>query len=108
MSDRNNAYTVLARRLKELRPHDFLDLLVPVVGAADAVCTLDQLIARAEAHGDTTSARRLKIESMQARAGFERTLHHVVEVIAESDDGDLVDELLGGDGRSLADVLLDG
>jgi hypothetical protein len=109
MADRN-AYRMLARRVKELRRHDFLDLLVPVVGAADAVCTLDQLIARAEAHGDTASARRLKAESLRQRAALDHAVFRVIEAISDEPDGtDLISALMGGDDdRLLADVLLDG
>jgi hypothetical protein len=107
MSDRNDAYRVLARRLKELRPHDFLDVLLPVAGAADAVATLERLAARAEAAGDLADARRLKVEALRARAAYDHAVHHVVEAIAEEPGGaDLVSALMGGDGRTLAEILL--
>jgi hypothetical protein len=106
MSDRSS-YRLLAMRLKELRPHDFLDLLEPAVSAGAEVRILERLVARAEAAGDIGEARRLKVVAMRARAAAERAVHRVVEAISEMDDGDLVDELLGGDGRSLVDVLLD-
>ena len=47
---------------------------------------------------------------MRARAAFGRALGEVEEAISEADpEGeDLVAALLGDDGRTLADVLLDG
>jgi hypothetical protein len=105
MADRNS-YRALARRLKELRPHDFLDVLEPAISAAAEVRILERLVARAETAGDIGEARRLKVAAMRARAAAEPAVHRVVEAISEMDDGDLVDELLGGDGRSLVDVLL--
>jgi hypothetical protein len=105
MSDRN-AYRLLAMRLKELRPHDFLDVLEPAVSAAAEVRILERLVTRAETAGDIGEARRLKVVAMRARAAAERAVHRVVEAISESDGDDLVDALLGDDGRSLVDVLL--
>jgi hypothetical protein len=104
MSDRSGAYRVLARRLKGLRPHDFIDLLVPIASAAAEVRALDRLAAAA---GEPGRARQFKVQAMQARADFERAVHHVVvEAISEADDG-LIEELLGGDDRTLAQILLD-
>jgi hypothetical protein len=105
MADRNS-YRALARRLKELRPHDFLDVLEPAVSAGAEVRILTRLVARAEAAGDIGEARRLKVAAMRARAAAERAVHHVVECISEMDGEDFVEELLGGDGRSLVDILL--
>jgi hypothetical protein len=107
MADRNS-YRMLARRLKELRPHDFLDVLEPVVSASSEVRILERLVTRAEAAGDIGEARRLKVVAMRARAAAERAVHHIVEMIGDADGDDLVDELLGGDGRTLVEILLGG
>jgi hypothetical protein len=86
-------------------PHDFLDLLEPAVSAGAEVRILERLVMRAEAAGDLTEARRLKVVALRARAAAERAIHRVVEAISESDGDDLVEEL---DGRTLVEMLLGG
>jgi hypothetical protein len=105
MSDRNS-YRTLARRLKELRPRDFQELLAPLASAAGEVRVLTRLVEAAEESGATADVRRLKTEAMIARGTFAHAAHAIVEAIGD-DGGDLVDALLGDGGRLLADELLD-
>jgi hypothetical protein len=107
MADRN-AYRLLAMRLKELRPHDFLALLEPAVSAGSELRILTRLVDRAEAAGDIGEARRLKVAAMRARAAAEHAAFRIIEAVSDEPDGaDLVSALLGGDADCLlADVLL--
>jgi hypothetical protein len=74
--------------------------------SSTALHALDRLIARAEDAGAIEHARRLKVESMRARASFERALNIVVEAISTDDDSDVMAEWFG-DSRTLAEILLD-
>jgi hypothetical protein len=107
----NRAYAELSRHLVRRRRRD---LLLPLLEARNAIGALGTVIELAERQSLSDSAAVptviwLKAESLKQRARFERAVHHVVvECISEADSGDLVDALLGGDDRLLADILLDG
>lgn len=106
MSNRN-AYTVLHRRLRELRARDLDQLLAAAVSTAQQVNALDHLVARAAQAGAIDAAKRMRREAMAARAELERTVDVLVEAISDL-DGDLVDDLLGDGGQTLAEILLAG
>jgi hypothetical protein len=101
----SRAYVHLAHHLLALHRRD---LLGPLASAYAAIIRLAILIARAEEERDLENSRRLKIESMKQRAEFERALAWTFEAVSDADGDMMVDELMmGGDGRTLAQVLLD-
>jgi hypothetical protein len=105
MPSPSRAYAAISRHLVR---HRRRDLLVELHEARDAIGSLATVITIAERQADAPTVVWLKTESMRARARFEHALHRTIEEISEGDGGDLVAELLGGDNRTLAQILLDG
>src|SRR5580704_15721086 len=106
MPSTNRAYRDLSRHLVRRRRRD---LLLPLIEARKAVVSLGAVIYIAERQAPGRTVVWLKTEALRRRAAFEHALYRVVEAISdEPDGGDLVAMILGEDGRSLADLLLDG
>jgi hypothetical protein len=85
------------------------DLLMPLASARAGMARAGRLIEVARRHADAAAVRRLEIEAMKQRAAFDHALYRAIEAISDMDDGGgVVEGLMGGDGRTLAEILLDG
>jgi hypothetical protein len=105
MPSANRAYASLTRRLvREGRR----DLLLPLLEARKAIPAVAVVIDLAERRSDARAATWLRAESLRQRAVAERAIYRIVEEVGDGDCADLVTGLLGGDDRTLADILLDG
>jgi hypothetical protein len=100
------AYRDLARFLVGQRRQD---LLLPLASARAGMARAARLVEVARAHADAAGATRLRAEVLRQRAIAERAVFRIIECIGEEPDGaGLVDDLMGTDGRTLAEILLDG